>query len=101
MTWLDRIAECNNADPGDFVPLIVAGQRVGGLRGGCRFDVPGHRRREEPRGCRDAVEAHVEGHPDRVEELLSWFEDGPSGARVDVVDVRMVEFAALTSFEIQ
>ncbi len=48
-----------------------------------------------------AVEAHVEGHPDRVEELLSWFEDGPSGARVDVVDVRMVEFAALTSFEIQ
>jgi len=48
-----------------------------------------------------AVEARVEGHPDRLEELLAWFEDGPSGARVDVVDVRPVEPEALPGFEIR
>ncbi|MEM9382915.1 MAG: acylphosphatase [Planctomycetota bacterium] len=47
------------------------------------------------------VEAHLEGHPDRVEELLAWLDDGPSGARVDAVDVRIAEPGALPAFEIR
>lgn len=47
------------------------------------------------------VEAHVEGHPDRVEELLGWLEMGPVGARVDRVDVRLAEVEGLLRFEIR
>ena len=54
------------------------------------------------RNCDDgSVEAHLEGHPDRVEELLAWLDDGPSGARVDAVDVRTVAPEALPAFEIR
>lgn len=48
-----------------------------------------------------SVEAHVEGHPDRVEELLAWFDDGPTGARVDAVDVTAVETQGQRGFEIR
>ena len=32
MSYLDRIAECNNHDPSHYRPFLVAGQRVGWLR---------------------------------------------------------------------
>ena len=32
MSYLDRIAECNNHDPSRYRPFLVAGQRVGWLR---------------------------------------------------------------------
>jgi acylphosphatase len=34
-----------------------------------------------------AVEAELEGPPDRLESLLDWFRRGPSGARVDDLSV--------------
>ncbi|MDG1049286.1 MAG: acylphosphatase [Planctomycetota bacterium] len=45
------------------------------------------------------VEAHCEGHPDRVEEFLGWLEMGPAGARVDSVDVRLAEVQGHDGFE--
>ena len=48
-----------------------------------------------------SVEAHCEGDPDRVEELLGWLEMGPAGARVDRVDVRLVPAEGLAGFEIR
>ncbi len=47
------------------------------------------------------VEAHCEGDPDRVEELLGWLEMGPAGARVDRVDVRRAEVEGHGGFEIR
>ncbi len=47
------------------------------------------------------VEAHAEGHPDRVEEFLGWLEMGPAGARVDRVDVRLTEVEGHPAFEIR
>lgn len=47
------------------------------------------------------VEAHCEGHPDRVEEFLGWLELGPAGARVDRVDVRIAEVEGHPGFEIR
>ncbi|MCU1437944.1 MAG: acylphosphatase [Naasia sp.] len=34
------------------------------------------------------VEAHVEGNADAVDAMLAWLHTGPSGARVDTVEVR-------------
>lgn len=46
------------------------------------------------------VEAHCEGDPDRVEELLGWLEMGPAGARVDRVDVQIVPAEGCAGFQI-
>jgi acylphosphatase len=44
------------------------------------------------RNCADGtVEAVFEGRPDAVESMVGWCERGPSGARVDQVDVSWEE----------
>jgi acylphosphatase len=37
--------------------------------------------------CDGTVEAELEGHEDRVDLLVSWCKRGPSGARVDDVEI--------------
>jgi acylphosphatase len=65
------------------------------------------RRRAEARGVagwvrnnRDGtVEAVFEGEPDAVERLVSFMHEGPSGARVDRVDVFVEDPEGLTGFD--
>lgn len=38
-----------------------------------------------------SVEAEVEGEPDAVGRMLDWLRDGPSGARVDRIEVHDAE----------
>jgi len=45
------------------------------------------------RNCPDgAVEAVAEGARDKVEDLIAWCRHGPSGARVQSVDVEWLAF---------
>ena len=48
-----------------------------------------------------AVEAWFEGHPQAVENLLTWCRQGTSRARVDGVDVTEDSPAGLEDFRIQ
>ena len=67
------------------------------------------RRRAEARGVagwvrnnRDgAVEAVFEGDRDAVDRLVAFCREGPSGARVDRVEVLVEEPEKLTRFEIR
>jgi acylphosphatase len=67
------------------------------------------RRRAETRGVagwvrnnRDGtVEAVFEGEPEAVERLVAFVHEGPSGARVDRVDVHAEEPEGLTGFAIR
>jgi acylphosphatase len=47
------------------------------------------------------VEAELEGRPDRVELLVDWFRRGPSGARVDAIDVEPLEPTGAGGFAIR
>jgi acylphosphatase len=47
-----------------------------------------------------AVEAELEGAPDRVDTLVSWFHRGPSRARVDSVDVEELTPAGERAFRV-
>ncbi len=66
------------------------------------------RRRAEARGVagwvrnnRDGtVEAVFEGEPDAVERLVAFCRDGPSGARVDRIEVYAEEPESLAGFRI-
>ena len=46
------------------------------------------------------VEAVVEGEPERVETIIGWAHQGPSGARVTKVEVRWEEPEGLRDFRI-
>lgn len=46
------------------------------------------------------VEAHVEGDPGNVERMLAWLERGPSGARVDAVEVEDVAATGAPGFTV-
>ena len=48
-----------------------------------------------------AVEAWFEGHPQAVENLVTWCRQGPSEARVDGIDVVEDSPAGLEGFRIQ
>jgi acylphosphatase len=48
-----------------------------------------------------AVEAVLEGSPDAVEHVLSFFESGPSHADVERVEVADEEPEGLSSFEVR
>lgn len=47
-----------------------------------------------------AVEAHLEGPADAVEQVQSWMRHGPSGASVDDVHTEDVDVAGAGSFTI-
>jgi acylphosphatase len=46
------------------------------------------------------VEATFEGDDDAVDALVRWCEHGPSGARVDKVDVTLEEPSGLKGFSV-
>lgn len=46
------------------------------------------------------VEAELEGPDDAVEQLLGWMAEGPSGARVDGLQVTAVAPAGGSGFEV-
>jgi acylphosphatase len=48
-----------------------------------------------------AVEAELEGAPDRVDSLVDWFRHGPRGARVDAIDVELLERTGEQGFSIR
>ena len=48
-----------------------------------------------------AVEAWFEGHPQAVENLVTWCRQGPSRARIDGIDVTEDIPAGLEDFRIQ
>ena len=48
-----------------------------------------------------SVDALLTGDPDAVEAVISWAHDGPSGARVDDVDVIEGAREAASGFEIR
>ena len=48
-----------------------------------------------------SVEAVFEGEDDRVESMVSWCSRGPSGARVDEVDVTWAEPLGEDGFSIR
>mgnify|MGYP003782610373 CR=1 FL=1 len=92
------------SEPGAEARLVRLGGRVQGVgfRWHARLEaralqVAGWVRNLEDGG----VEAHCEGHPDRVEEFLGWLEMGPAGARVDSVDVRLTGVEGHGGFEIR
>jgi acylphosphatase len=47
------------------------------------------------------VEAELEGPGDRVDLLVDWFRRGPSGARVDRIDVERLEPTGADDFVIR
>jgi acylphosphatase len=47
------------------------------------------------------VEAELEGPPDRVDRLVDWFRHGPRGARVDAIDVELLEPTGEEGFSIR
>ena len=54
------------------------------------------------RNCDDgAVEAHVEGEAEAVEQLLSLMRDGPSHARIDEFSAEDAEPEGLGIFEVR
>jgi acylphosphatase len=54
------------------------------------------------RNCPDGtVEAVFEGRPEAVESMVEWCERGPSGARVDHVDVSWGEPRGESGFAIR
>ncbi|CAM3455168.1 acylphosphatase [Occultella aeris] len=48
-----------------------------------------------------SVEAHVEGSPDAVEQVLTWARTGPEHARVDSVEVGEVAPAGHRDFTVR
>jgi acylphosphatase len=53
------------------------------------------------RNCADgAVEAVFEGERERVESMIDWCRRGPSGARVESVDVKWEEAAGELGFTV-
>jgi acylphosphatase len=54
--------------------------------------------RNEPDG---SVAAFFEGDAGPVHAMVDWCRSGPSGARVDRVDVRPAQVAGLTGFEVR
>ncbi|KAJ1684531.1 hypothetical protein LUZ63_020286 [Rhynchospora breviuscula] len=54
--------------------------------------------RNEPDG---SVAAHAEGERDAVEALVGWCRSGPSGARVDDVQVTASSVGGATGFDAQ
>jgi acylphosphatase len=54
------------------------------------------------RNCADgSLEAHLEGEENAIRWLVDLIYDGPSGARVDRVEVKEAEVEGLTGFEIR
>jgi acylphosphatase len=54
------------------------------------------------RNAEDArVEAEFDGTPAAVDDLVAWCRHGPPHARVDVVQVRIVESTGARNFEIR
>jgi acylphosphatase len=47
------------------------------------------------------VEAVLEGDPERVNSMVEWFRHGPSGARVDELDVATEEPAGEAGFQVR
>lgn len=47
------------------------------------------------------VEADFEGEQASVEAVIAWCHRGPSGARVDAVEIRHEELAGATSFTVR
>ena len=90
-------------DPLEARGVVVEGRVQGvGFRWHSRLEARALRVSGWVRNLEDGgVEAHCEGHPDRVEEFLGWLEMGPAGARVDRVDVRLAEVEGLPGFEIR
>ena len=53
------------------------------------------------RNCRDgSVEAVFEGEDERVTSMVDWCRRGPSGARVDAVDVKWEQAAGEAGFSV-
>jgi acylphosphatase len=48
-----------------------------------------------------SVEAVFEGDPERVDSMVEWFRRGPSGARVDELDVTPEEPTGEAGFQVR
>ena len=54
------------------------------------------------RNCSDgSVEAHVEGDPDLVEQLIGAMRHGPHGARVEAIDEEEAQSCGFGRFEVR
>ncbi len=54
------------------------------------------------RNCPDgSVEAHLEGDPDTVEQMVAFLRDGPQHATVASVDLTEAEPQGLSAFEVR
>jgi acylphosphatase len=83
--------------------VVIYGQVQGVFFRDClRREANRHGVRGWVRNCPDGtVQAHLEGTPDAVAEVVLWCRSGPRGADVDDLEVTVVEPEGLDRFRVR
>lgn len=83
--------------------LHISGQVQGvNYRNACRREARSLKVTGWVRNCPDgSVEAHAQGTPSAVEQLIDWCHRGPAHARVEQVRVEEVDVGTFGSFDVR